>query len=110
MKITQEELIQQKAIGEIARDAFLDFGNYINNQRHTAFIQDGCKPSYRRLIYSALQFPKGKMIPSTTVISSVANYHPHSLSGIEELNAKSERDWHMSPDEAIQFGIIDVKI
>ena len=29
---------------------------------------------------------------------------------IEELNAKSERDWHMSPDEAIQFGIIDVKI
>lgn len=27
------------------------------------------------------------MIPSTTVISSVANYHPHSLSGIEELNA-----------------------
>lgn len=86
-QITQEELIQQKAIGEIARDAFLDFGNYINNQRHTAFIQDGCKPSYRRLIYSALQFPKGKMIPSTTVISSVANYHPHSLSGIEELNA-----------------------
>ena len=35
-QITQEELIQQKAIGEIARDAFLDFGNYINNQRHTA--------------------------------------------------------------------------
>ena len=29
-QITQEELIQQKAIGEIARDAFLDFGNYIS--------------------------------------------------------------------------------
>ena len=29
---------------------------------------------------------------------------------IEELNAKSERDWYISPDEAIQFGIIDVKI
>lgn len=29
---------------------------------------------------------------------------------IEELNTKSERDWYMSPDEAIQFGIIDVKI
>lgn len=29
---------------------------------------------------------------------------------IEELEAKSERDWHMSPDEAIQFGIIDIKI
>lgn len=83
-QITQENLILQKAIGEIARDAFLDFGNYINNQRHTAFIQDGCKPSYRRLIYSALQYQKGKMIPSTTLISSVANYHPHSLSKYQE--------------------------
>ena len=26
---------------------------------------------------------------------------------IEELNAKSERDWHMSPDEAIKTGLID---
>ena len=83
--ITQD--ILQKGIGEISRDCFLDFGNYINNQRHTASILDGCKPSYRRLIYSALQFPKGKMIPSTTLISSVANYHPHSLSGIELLNS-----------------------
>ena len=83
--ITQD--ILQKGIGEISRDCFLDFGNYINNQRHTASILDGCKPSYRRLIYSALQFPKGKIIPSTTLISSVANYHPHSLSGIELLNS-----------------------
>lgn len=82
-----EALISQKAIGDVARDAFLEFGNYINNQRHTAFIHDGCKPSYRRLIYAALQFQKGKMIPSTTLISSVANYHPHGLGGIELLNS-----------------------
>ena len=83
--ITQD--ILQKGIGEISRDCFLDFGNYINNQRHTASILDGCKPSYKRLIYAALQFPKGKMIPSTTLISSVANYHPHSLGGCEMLNS-----------------------
>lgn len=29
---------------------------------------------------------------------------------IEELDIKSERDWYMSPDEGIQFGIIDEKI
>lgn len=92
-KIKEKEIEQipqeilQKGIGEISRDCFLDFGNYINNQRHTVSILDGCKPSYRRLIYAALQFPNGKMIPSTTLISSVANYHPHSLSGIELLNS-----------------------
>ena len=85
-QISLPEIIQ-KGIGEISKDCFLDFGNYINNQRHTAFLSDGCKPSYRRLIYAALQFPKGKMIPSTTLISSVSNYHPHSLTGIELLNA-----------------------
>lgn len=84
-QLTQD--ILQKGIGEISRECFLDFGNYINNQRHTASILDGCKPSYRRLIYAALQYPKGKMVPSTTLISSVANYHPHSLSGIELLNS-----------------------
>lgn len=92
-KKTKEELslinqdILQKGIGEISRDCFLDFGNYINNQRHTASILDGCKPSYRRLIFAALQFPKSKMIPSTTLISSVANYHAHGLTGIELLNS-----------------------
>lgn len=85
-QITKKE-IEQIPIGKMVMDAFLDFGNYINNQRHTAFIYDGCKPSYRRLIFSGLQFPKGKMIPSTNFISNVANYHPHSLSGIEGLNA-----------------------
>ena len=91
-KITEEvvnivpQQILQKPIGEVSRDCFLDFGNYINNQRHTAGF-DGCKPSYRRLIFASLQFPKGKLIPSTTVISSVANYHPHSLTGIELLNS-----------------------
>lgn len=79
--------ILQRGIGEISRDCFLDFGNYINNQRHTASILDGCKPSYRRLIFAALQFPKGKMIPSTTLISSVANYHAHGLTGLELLNS-----------------------
>lgn len=85
-QITKEE-IQQIPIGKIVMDAFLDFGNYINNQRHTASIYDGCKPSYRRLIYAGLQFPKGKIVPSTNFISSVSNYHPHSLSGIEGLNS-----------------------
>lgn len=77
----------EKAIGEFSRDAYLDYGEYVNCHRHLAYIQDGVKVSYRRLIYAATQFPKGRDIPSTTLISSVAAYHPHGLTGIEDLNA-----------------------
>ena len=59
----------------------------MNNHRHLAEVKDGCKVSYRRLIYSALQFPKGKLIPATKLISETSSTHPHSLSGIEGLNA-----------------------
>lgn len=82
--------IEQKPIGKVVKDDFLDFGDYVANHRHTVSIKDGCKPSYRRLIYSAFaNFPNGsgKLFPSTTVISSVANYHGHGLTGIELLNA-----------------------
>lgn len=79
--------IYQRPIGEITSEAYIDIGNYVNNHRHMAEIKDGCKVSYRRLIYSALQFPKGKLIPATKLISETSSTHPHSLSGIEGLNA-----------------------
>lgn len=82
--------IEQKPIGKVVKDDFLDFGDYVANHRHTVSVKDGCKPSYRRLIYSAyVNFPNssGKQFPSATVISSVANYHGHGLTGIELLNA-----------------------
>ncbi len=79
--------IYPRPIGEVMTEAYLDIGNYVNNHRHMAEVKDGCKVSYRRLLWAALQFPKGKMVPATNLIASVANYHPHSLTGIEGLNA-----------------------
>lgn len=79
--------VELKAIGDYSREAFLDFGDYINNHRHMAEVRDGCKISYRRLIYSATQFPKGKLNPTTNLISNVSNYHPHSLDGLLGLNS-----------------------
>lgn len=79
--------IYPRPIGDVTTEAYLDIGNYVNNHRHMAEVKDGCKVSYRRLIYAALQFPKGKLVPATNLIASVANYHPHSLTGIEGLNA-----------------------
>ena len=79
--------IYPRPIGEVTSEAYVDIGNYVNNHRHLAEVKDGCKVSYRRLIYSALQFPKGKLIPATKLISETSSTHPHSLSGIEGLNA-----------------------
>jgi hypothetical protein len=79
--------IYPRPIGEVMTEAYLDIGNYVNNHRHMAEVKDGCKVSYRRLLWASLQFPKGKMVPATNLIASVANYHPHSLTGIEGLNA-----------------------
>ena len=71
-----------RAIGDVTTEAYIDIGNYVNNHRHMAEVKDGCKVSYRRLIHSALQFPKGKLIPATKLISETSSTHPHSLSGI----------------------------
>ena len=66
-------------IGKATEDAILNAASYIDNQRALANVVDGCKPSYRRLIWSALQFPKGVMQPSVEIINKMASYHPHSL-------------------------------
>ena len=84
--ITSQELLQ-RGIGDVVREAYIDFGSYINLHRHLAEVRDGMKISYRRLMYAATKFPKGKLIPSTELISAVSAYHPHSLTGIEDLNA-----------------------
>ena len=79
--------VEYRPIGIEGEFAYCDIGNYVNNSRHFPNILDGCKVSYKRLIWSALQFPKGKDIPTVNLISKVAECHPHSLSGIEGINA-----------------------
>ena len=56
----------ERAIGDITRDAYIFYGGYVNNFRAITNVNDGNKISYRRLIYAAMQYPKGKLIPSLT--------------------------------------------
>lgn len=80
------ETIIPEPIGEVTTANYIDIGNYVNNHRHMCDILDGCKPSYRRLIYCATRFSRGKLIPATKLVSEVSSLHPHSLSGIELLS------------------------
>lgn len=83
----KKDIFIPKPIGEVTTSNYLDIANYVNSSRHMCDVLDGCKPSYRRLIWAGFQFPKGKLIPTTKLIAEVSNYHPHSTTGIEGTNA-----------------------
>lgn len=84
--ITSQELLQ-KPIGQISEEAYVYYGSYVNNFRAIANVADGCKVSYKRLIYAATQYPKGKDIPTMDLIASLSKWHPHGVTGCEGLNA-----------------------
>jgi len=93
-------------IGKATEDAIIDAAGYIDNQRALANVIDGCKPSYRRLIWSALQFPKGVMQPSVQIINKMASYHPHSLDSMKFLQAAMVRSGIFSGNGA--FGMTSI--
>lgn len=93
-------------IGKATEDAIIDAAGYIDNQRALANVVDGCKPSYRRLIWSALQFPKGIMQPSVQIINKMASYHPHSLDSMKFLQAAMVRSGIFSGNGA--FGMTSI--
>lgn len=84
---TEVASVKQRAIGDISEEAVVLYGSYVNNFRAIAHIADGLKTSYRRLIFAATQYPKGKDIPTIDLVSSLSKWHPHGLSGCEGLNA-----------------------
>lgn len=82
------EHIRPVPIGELATNAYIEFGGYINNSRHLANLNDGFKISYRRLIYTLLtKFPHTSLSHTNTAIAAVASIHPHGLSGFNDMCA-----------------------
>lgn len=99
-KKQQEQIVQPeqefyKSIGDYSEEAFKISADYIDCHRHMANVADGMKDSYRRLVFSATQFKKGEMIPSTKLVSAVSALHPHSLTGIEDLYANMGREYYV---------------
>jgi len=90
-------------IGKATEDAILDAAGYLNNHRALADVEDGCKPSYRRMIWAALQFPKGELQPSVQLINRMASYHPHSLDGCTGLLASMVRSGIMTGKGSFGF-------
>lgn len=73
--------VKIKSIDEIAEEAYYRYGKLVNTQRHIPSL-DGCKISYRRLLYVVHQYPSGKLIKSCSILGKIADYHGHSTDGI----------------------------
>lgn len=77
----ETEEIREVNIYDLTKDAYITFGRYVNNWRQLPQIIDGLKISYRRLLYSALTYPQGKMIKSVMLLGKLSEIHPHSTDG-----------------------------
>lgn len=84
-QVTNEQLV--KPIGQIAEECYTYYGAYVNNFRAIANVADGMKVSYKRLMWAALQYPKGQDIPTHNLVASLSRWHPHGTTGCEGLNA-----------------------
>lgn len=73
------------SIYNVTKDGYINYGQYINNNRHIPLLFDGLKPSYRRTIYAALQVcgNQNKFVKSAQLTGYViGNLHPHSSTAI----------------------------
>jgi len=86
-KVSVEEYIRPLPIGELAEECYTLYGSYVNTRRAIASVADGCKVSYKRIIYMMTKYPKGEEVPTMNFVSSLTKIHPHSPIGCEGLNA-----------------------
>lgn len=99
--------IVQVPIAQMMQDNYLDIGSYVANHRALPNLFDGCKDSYRRLIFAATSFPKGKLHPGPEVINKTAAYHPHAIDSLKGTAAMFVNSGVFDGEGAFGFTSID---
>jgi DNA gyrase/topoisomerase IV subunit A len=80
-KVTQSQI----AMIDFSEKAIVEFGDYTNNKRHMPGLYDGCKPSYRRVIYTTMEFPD-KMVKVMTLSGKCSGqYSPHKSESLNDV-------------------------
>lgn len=71
-------------VGELVYKNYDDFCRYAINHRAIPTLYDGCKDSYRRLLWAAiLMYKEGTLSPAESLVKSVSRWHPHSVDGLD---------------------------
>lgn len=60
-----------------AKENYKNFAYYANATRALASDVDGMKTVYRRMLWTAMQYPKGKFIKSAVISGECMKIHPH---------------------------------
>ena len=79
----------EKDVGSYVIDAYAEYGNEVNLQRHIPMLEDGMKPVYRRAFLGALEIASNKKVKTATVAGHTAGYlHTHGTASIEPVIAE----------------------
>jgi len=71
-------IIKDVSIKDLVEDNQSLFGNYTNQKRHMPHRLDGLKPSYRRMIWTALELPDKLTKVATLAGMCGGKYSPHA--------------------------------
>lgn len=77
----KEDVVLEKPTYEVVGECMYEYGMYVNQDRAIPSVQDGLKPSQRRILwamYSIGALPNKTTVKSARVVGdTIGNYHPH---------------------------------
>lgn len=87
-------------MGVMLSETVLNFARYTITDRHFVYIEDGLKPSQRRVLYSMYE---SKLLPNRyraktfDILGSVTNYSPHGTQTLDGAMARLTNDTSLYP-------------
>ena len=87
-------------MGDMISENVLNFARYTITDRHFMYIEDGLKPSQRRILYSMYEdklFPNKYRAKTFDILGSVSNYSPHGTQTLDGAMARLTNDTSLYP-------------
>ena len=76
-------------VNDFVEESYLDYGKEVNLRRSLPCIYDGLKPVYRKLIISAMEYPKGKWVDTVSLIGTCkGKYYLHGDASLEDVTGR----------------------
>jgi DNA gyrase/topoisomerase IV subunit A len=80
MDLTKEEI----SVGDYVQHAYSEYGKYVNEHRALPFILDGLKPSYRKVLYTAMK-TGNKKVKTSSLIGEVMKINSHGDKSLDKV-------------------------
>lgn len=93
-------MVNKIEMGDMISENVLNFARYTITDRHFVYIEDGLKPSQRRILYSMYEdklFPNKYRAKTFDILGSVSNYSPHGTQNLDGAMARLTNDTSLYP-------------